>query len=87
MRQHMRRFTRLTAGHSKKFANHCHALALYFAYYNFVKVHSALRMSPAMAAGIETRLWDMSDIVMFMDARKPVPAKRGPYKKTAEISN
>ena len=87
MRQNMRRFTRLTAGHSKKFANHCHALALYFAYYNFVKVHSALRMSPAMAAGIETRLWDMSDIVMFMDARKPVPAKRGPYKKTAEISN
>ena len=42
MRQHMRRFTRLTAGHSKKFINHCHALALYFAYYNFVKVHSAL---------------------------------------------
>lgn len=83
MRQHMRRFTRLTAGHSKKFANHCHALALYFAYYNFVKVHSKVRTSPAMAAGVETRLWDMADIVAFMDARQPAPAKRGPYKKAS----
>jgi hypothetical protein len=68
MRAHMRRFTRLTAGHSKKFANHCHALALYFTFYNFVKQHSTLRMSPAMAAGIETRLWEMSDIVALIDA-------------------
>jgi hypothetical protein len=87
MRQHMRRFTRLTAGHSKKFANHCHALALYFAYYNFVKIHSKVRMSPAMAAGIETRLWDMSDIAKLIDARQPAPTKRGAYKKQAEISN
>ena len=88
MRQHMRRFTRLTAGHSKKFANHCHSLALYFAYYNFVKVHSTLRISPAMAAGIETRLWDMSDIVAAMDARAPKPGRRGTYRKAgAEISN
>jgi len=86
MRQHMRRFTRLTAGHSKKFANHCHALALYFAYYNFVKVHSALRTSPAMAAGVETRLWEMADIAALIDARQPTPAKRGPY-KAREISN
>jgi IS1 family transposase len=86
MRRHMRRFTRLTAGHSKKFANHCHALALYFAFYNFVKVHSTKRMSPAMAAGIETRLWDMKDIVAYMDARARAPAQRGPYKKQAEIS-
>ncbi len=81
MRAHMRRFTRLTAGHSKKFANHCHALALYFAYYNFVKIHSSVRMSPAMAAGIETRLWDMSDIVAAMDARAPKPGPRGPTGK------
>lgn len=80
MRQHMRRFTRQTAGHSKKFANHCHALALYFAYYNFVKVNSSKRMSPAMAAGIETRLWDMKDIVEFMDARAPKPGPRGPIR-------
>ena len=87
MRQHMRRFTRLTAGHSKKFANHCHSLALYFTFYNFVKIHSKVRMSPAMAAGIETRLWDMSDIVALIDARQTEPRKRGPYKKTEEISN
>jgi len=83
MRQHMRRFTRLTAGHSKKFANHCHALAIYFAFYNFVKVHSSLRMSPAMAAGIETRLWEMKDLVEYIDSREPPAKKRGPYKKRA----
>ena len=83
MRQHMRRFTRLTAGHPKKFANHCHALAIYFAFYNFVKVHSTLRVSPAMAAGIETRLWDMKDLVEYIDSREPAPKKRGPYKKKA----
>ncbi|HEX5278684.1 MAG TPA: IS1 family transposase [Micropepsaceae bacterium] len=86
IRAHMRRFTRLTAGHSKKFANHCHALALYFMYYNFVKIHSTLRMSPAMAAGIETRLWEMSDIVAAMDDRAPKPGPRGPYRK-AEVAS
>jgi len=80
----MRRFTRLTNAFSKKFENHCHALALYFAYYNFVKIHSSVRMSPAMAAEIETRLWDMSDIVTAMDARAPKPGPRGHYRKSAE---
>jgi IS1 family transposase/lambda repressor-like predicted transcriptional regulator len=83
MRQHMRRFTRLTAGHFKKFANHCHALALYFAYYNFVKMHSTLRMSPAMAAGVEKRLWEMSDIVALIDARAEAPKRPATYKKQA----
>jgi IS1 family transposase len=83
MRQHMRRFTRLTAGHSKKFANHCHALALYFAFYNFIKRHSTLRVSPAMQAGITDRLWEMSDIVALIDAANPSKT-RGPYKKRAE---
>lgn len=80
MRQHMRRFTRLTAGHSKKFANHCHALALYFAFYNFIKQHSTLRVSPAMAAGVTDHLWEMSDIVALIDGANP-PRKRGPYRK------
>jgi hypothetical protein len=56
MRRHVRCFTRLTAGHSKKIANHCRMLAPYFAYPNFVKNHSSLRVTPAMAAGIETKL-------------------------------
>jgi IS1 family transposase len=67
MRMAMRRFTRLTNAHSKKLENHCHALALYFTFYNFVRVHTTLRVSPAMAAGIETRLWEMADIVRLID--------------------
>ena len=56
MRQHMRRFTRLTAAHSKKAANHLHMLALYFTFYNFVKHHTSLRISPTITANIETHL-------------------------------
>jgi IS1 family transposase len=67
MRMHMRRFTRLTNAHSKKFENHCHALALYFMFYNFVRINQAVKASPAMAAGVETRLWEMADIVKLID--------------------
>jgi hypothetical protein len=55
----MRRFTRLTNAFSKKLDNHIHALALYFAFYNFVRVQKTLRMSPAMAAGITDRRGSM----------------------------
>jgi hypothetical protein len=81
MRMQMRRFTRLTNALSKKFDNHCHALALYFVWYNFVKVHKTLRMSPAMAAGITDKLWSIEDIAALVDAAEPKPSKRGPYKK------
>lgn len=81
MRMSMRRFTRLTNGFSKKLENHVHALALYFAFYNFVRIHKTLRMSPAMAAGITDRLWSLDDIVTKIDAMAPEPTKRGPYKK------
>ena len=90
MRMHMRRFTRLTNGFSKKIENHAYAVALHMMYYNFVKIHGKLRMSPAMAAGIENRLWEVSDIVALIEAQEAAatPKKRGPYKKrTAEISN
>jgi len=70
MRMSMRRFTRLTNAFSKKFDNHCHALALYFVWYNFARTHKAHKLSPAMAAGLTDRLWDMSDIVSLIDARE-----------------
>ncbi len=81
----MRRYTRLTNGHSKKLENHCHMVALYTVWYNFVRINSAVRMAPAMAAGLSTRLWSMADIVGLIDAAAPAPVKRGPYKK--RISN
>jgi IS1 family transposase len=81
MRMSMRRFTRLTNGFSKKLENHVHALALYFAFYNFVRIHKTLRISPAMAAGITDRLWSLDDIVAKIDAMAPAPKVRGPYKK------
>ncbi len=79
MRMSMRRFTRLTNAFSKKVENHCHALALYFVFYNFVRRHQTLRVSPAMAAGISDRLWSMEDIVALIDATETEPKKRGPY--------
>jgi len=85
MRMHMRRFTRLTNAHSKKFENHCHMVALYTVWYNFVRTNSAVRMPPAMAAGIAKSPWEMSDIVKLMDAAALKPGRRGPYKK--DISN
>ena len=84
-RMHMRRYTRLTNAHSKKLENHCHMVALYTVWYNFVRINSAVRMAPAMAAGISPRLWDMADIVKLVDEAAPVPAKRGPYKKRPAI--
>ena len=81
MRMSMRCFTRLTNGFSKKVANHCHALALYFVFYNFVRIHKSLKITPAMAAGVTDKLMDMSDIVALIDAREVPAKKRGPYKK------
>ena len=65
---------------SKKVENHCHALALYFVFYNFVRQHKTLALSPAMAAGVSDRLWSMDDIVALIDAAEGGPTKRGPYK-------
>jgi IS1 family transposase len=83
MRMHMRRFTRLTNGFSKKVENHVNAISLHFAYYNFVRTHKTLRVTPAMAAGVTDRLWEMADLVAIVEAAEPKPAKRGSYKKRA----
>jgi len=83
IRMQNRRFTRLTNAFSKKLDNHIHALALYFAFYNFCRIHKSLRVTPAMAAGITDRLWSLDDIVAKIDAMAPAPKPRGPYKKRA----
>jgi IS1 family transposase len=84
MRMGMRRFTRLTNAHSKKYANHLYALALFFMHYNFVRQHKAHKLSPAMAAGITDRLWSMEDIAERIDIRVNQPKERGPYKKNKD---
>ena len=81
IRMQNRRFTRLTNAFSKKLDNHIHALALYFCFYNFCRIHKSLRMTPAMAAGITDRLWSLEDIVAKIDEMAPAPKARSPYKK------
>ena len=78
MRMSMRRYTRLTNAFSKKIQNHAHALALYYVWYNFCRVHQTLRTSPAMAAKITGTLHDMEWIVGLIDARAPKPQRPGP---------
>ncbi len=74
MRMHMRRFTRLTNAFSKKFENHVHMVALYTVFYNWTKIHKTLRTTPAMAAGLTERVWDMADVVAMIErADDPVP--------------
>ena len=63
LRMHCRRLTRLTNAFSRKFENFQAAVALNFAYYNFCKVHGAVRMTPAMAAGVETSIWTVAELV------------------------
>ena len=67
MRMCMRRFTRLTNGFSKKLANHIAAVSLHTMYYNFVRIHQTLKVTPAMAAGITDRLWEIGDIVRLLE--------------------
>jgi hypothetical protein len=67
MRMHMRRFTRLTNAFSKKVENHAAAIALHTMYYNFVRIHQPLKVTPAMAAGVTDKLWEMEDLVAMLE--------------------
>ena len=84
MRMHMRRFTRLTNAFSKKAANHCHAVALHFMFYNYAKIHKSLRITPAMAAGVTDHVWTFEEIAAL--APEVLARKRGPYKKRETLS-
>jgi IS1 family transposase len=62
-----RRMTRLTNAFSKKAANHAYMMAIYFMHYNFVRIHQTLKVTPAMAAGVTPKLWEMSDMVKVLE--------------------
>ena len=66
VRMGVRRFTRLTNGFSKKWENHWAAVALWFAFYNFCRVHKSLRTTPAMAAGIADHTWSVRELLESM---------------------
>lgn len=65
MRMRIRRLTRLTNAFSKKPENFKAAIALHFAHYNFVQVHGTLRVTPAMEAGVATKLWTIGDLLDY----------------------
>ena len=88
MRMSMRRFTRLTNAFSKKYENHCYAQALYFTYYNFCRPHSTLtkrnngyKTTPAMAAGLTDRAYDLAWLSEMASEYFPQPKPRGSYQK------
>ncbi len=84
MRMGMRRFTRLTNGLSKKYANHCYMIALYFLHYNFCRPHKTLNRgydrTPAMAAGLADSVYSIEWLSGLVSAQYPVPGPRGPYR-------
>ncbi len=84
MRMSMRRFTRLTNAHSKKIENLACAVALHFAYYNFVRPHSTLKTTPAVAAGTADHVWTLQELIGLLEViEAEKPRERGPYKNRA----
>lgn len=74
MRMSMRRFTRLTNAFSKKLENHEHAIAIYFMYYNFCRIHQTLRVTPAMEAGLTDHVWGLEELVSLLEKRQAAVA-------------
>jgi hypothetical protein len=74
MRMSMRRFTRLTNGFSKKLENHRHAIALFFMYYNFCRIHQTLRVTPAMEAGLSNHVWTIEEMIAELESWKMTAA-------------
>jgi hypothetical protein len=72
----MRRYARLSNGFSRKLENHAATTALKYFTYNFIKIDRTLRMSPAMAAGVTERLWDVNDLVALWESYEQRRAER-----------
>jgi hypothetical protein len=68
---------------SKKLENHSLSVAQHYMHYNFCRIHKSLRVTPAMAAGVTDRVWDMNDLADLVEAAEAPPGKRGPYKMRA----
>jgi 3-methyladenine DNA glycosylase/8-oxoguanine DNA glycosylase len=81
LRMANRRFTRLTSAFSRKLANHCHMIALYTVWYNFVKMHRTLKMTPALAAGVVDTLWSMKELAALVDAFDKAQPRKRPGRK------
>ena len=81
LRMANRRFTRLTNAFSKKLANHVHMIALYTVWYNFVKMHKTLKMTPALAANVVDKLWSMDQLVALVDAHDAAKPRQKPGRK------
>ena len=78
---HNRRFTRLTNAFSKKFDGHVQMVAIWTVWYNWIRIHKNLRVTPAMASGLTDRLWSFEEIVAGMDAIAPKAGRPKTYKK------
>jgi IS1 family transposase len=78
MRMGLRRFTRLTNGHSKKYASHVYALAIFFFVHNFIKKNPTIKTTPALAAKITDRQWTFEDIVARIERNAPKTGPKGP---------
>jgi len=81
LRMANRRFTRLTNAFSKKLANHCHMIALYAVWYNFVNMHKSLKMTPALAADVVDTLWSMGNLVALVDEHDAAKPRQKPGRK------
>ena len=80
IRMALKRCVRQTNAFSKRFRNHNYALALYFVWYNFMRTHMSIGTTPAIAAGITDRTYNMHHLIELIDERAPAP-RRGPYRK------
>jgi IS1 family transposase len=78
MRMGMRRFTRLTNGHSKKYASHVYALAIFFFAHNFIKKNPTIKSTPAMASKLTDRVWTWEDVVERIERDAPKTGPKGP---------